>query len=335
VTAGRGLVVATWNIRAAIGTGPFPSFWWRHIDRGRLAEIGAFIASLDADVVALQEVGLISADGVAFELPGDLARMTGMEPRYAAVHTFPVVDATTGARTGAGLWGNAILSRHPLAATAAVALPGAEDDELVEPAGSRGPRAGVRYADAEPGAREARCAVRCDVAVAGLGVTVVSTHLTYAGSGQRERQARTLAAIAGDTTGPVVIAGDLNAPIEASELAVLRDGLVDAFEATGTPPGDRNRQSCGVDRIDHVLVRGLVPRSCRVAREAGDLSDHWPVIATFEATAQGRTYRPRRSRKRSTVSASSASRIRAPSTTAAGAFSTNVGLVSRPRAAAR
>ncbi|MFL5679799.1 MAG: endonuclease/exonuclease/phosphatase family protein [Chloroflexota bacterium] len=285
MTAGRGLVVATWNIRAAIGTGPFPSFWWRHIDRGRLAEIGAFIAGLEADVVALQEVGLISADGVAFELPGDLARMTGLEPRYGAVHTFPVVDPTSGAQTGAGLWGNAILSRHPIAATATIALPRAEDDELVEPAGSGGPRAGVRYGDAEAGAREARCAVRCDVAAPALGVTVISTHLTYAGSGQRERQARILASIADDAHGPVVLAGDLNAPIEAPELAVLRDAFVDAFAATGTPAGDRGRESCGVDRIDHLLVRGLGATSCRVAREARDLSDHWPVIATFEPSA--------------------------------------------------
>jgi endonuclease/exonuclease/phosphatase family metal-dependent hydrolase len=282
VTSRRDLVVATWNIRAAIGIGPFPSFWWRHIDHSRLERIGAFIASLDADVVALQEVGLISADGVALEMPGDLGRMTGMDVRYAAVHTFPVVDPASGARTGAGLWGNAILSRRPILASAAVALPRGEDDELVEPAGSGREGAGVRYADAPDGVREARSALRCDVALGEAVVTVLSTHFTYAGSGQRERQALSLAAAAGGASGPVVLAGDLNAPIEAQELAVLNEALVDAFAATGTAPGDVARESCGVDRIDHLLVRGLVPRSCRVVRDAGELSDHWPVVASFD-----------------------------------------------------
>ena len=282
MTAGRGLVVATWNIRAGIGTGPFPSFWWRHIDRGRLAEIGAFIVGLDADVVALQEVGLISADGVAIEMPGDLARLTGMEARYAAVHTFAVIDPATAATTGAGLWGNAILSRHPITTAAALALPRPGDDELIEPAGSGGEGAGVRYGDAPPGVREPRCALRCDIAVDAAVVTVLSTHLTYAGARQREAQVRGLASLADGAAPRVVLAGDLNAPIEARELAALRDGFVDAFAATGTPPGNPGRESCGTDRIDHLLVRDLAPTSCRVVRAAGDLSDHWPVVATFD-----------------------------------------------------
>jgi len=119
VTARRGgLVVATWNIRAAIGPGPFPSFWWRHIDRARLERIARFIAGLDADVVALQEVGLMTVDGELVEMPGDLGRLTGMAARYAALRTFPIVDPESGATTGTGLWGNAILSRLPIRASA-------------------------------------------------------------------------------------------------------------------------------------------------------------------------------------------------------------------------
>ncbi len=284
MTARRGdLVVATWNIRAAIGSGPFPSYWWRHIDRARLERIARFIAGLDADVVALQEVGLLSVDGDPIEMPGDLGRLTGMATRYAALRTFPTVDPETGAPTGAGLWGNAILSRRPIRGSATIALPQGEDDEPVEPGGSGRELAGVRYADAPEGVREPRCALRCEIEVDGAVVDVLSTHLTYAGSGQRGRQARRLADVVAGLAGPVVLAGDLNAPIEAPELGVLGDGLVDAFTATGTPPGDSRRESCGVDRIDHLLVRDLVPTECRVVREASDLSDHWPVVATFAA----------------------------------------------------
>jgi endonuclease/exonuclease/phosphatase (EEP) superfamily protein YafD len=33
--------------------------------------------------------------------------------------------------------------------------------------------------------------------------------------------------------------------------------------------------------LDHLLAAGLTATSCRVVREAGDASDHWPVVATF------------------------------------------------------
>jgi endonuclease/exonuclease/phosphatase family metal-dependent hydrolase len=277
----REIVVATWNIRAAIGPGPFPSYWWDHVDRARLGHIAAFIATMDADVVALQEVGLMTVDGTPMDLPGDLGRLTGMDVRYAAVHTFPVVDGATGAVTGAGLWGNAILSRRPIRATTTVALPRGEDDELVERASSGRELSGVRYAAAPPGVREARCALVSEVDVDGERVSVVSTHLTYAGAGQRGRQAARLVDAAAGARSAVVVAGDLNAPIEAAELAAIRTAFVDTFTATGTPPGDPRRASCDGDRIDHILVRNLEPLSCRVATEAGDLSDHLPVIATL------------------------------------------------------
>ena len=47
------LRVVTWNIRSAIGPGPFPDRWWSRIDADRLRAIGAFVSTLDADLVAL------------------------------------------------------------------------------------------------------------------------------------------------------------------------------------------------------------------------------------------------------------------------------------------
>ena len=82
------LRVVTWNIRAAIGPGPFPDLWWRRIDADRLRAIGAFISTLDADLVALQEVALVARDGTLVDNAGDLALQTGMAARYGAVRTF-------------------------------------------------------------------------------------------------------------------------------------------------------------------------------------------------------------------------------------------------------
>jgi endonuclease/exonuclease/phosphatase family metal-dependent hydrolase len=263
------LRVASWNIRAAIGPGPFPDRWWRHIDADRLEAIGAFVEGLGADVVALQEVALLSRDGELVDNAGDLARLLGMDVRYAAVRTFAVVE--DGALRGVGCFGNALLARTAMARARAVALPMAPTDALVEPATADHPAAGVRYADAPAHIREPRCLL-----VAELGETSVGTaHFSHVGSGERLLQATaTVDALA--SAAPAILLGDLNAPIEASDLAPLA-GWIDGF---AEPRGDPARISTEDGaRIDHVLVRGGSVSSCRVRRDAGTLSDHYPVVA--------------------------------------------------------
>lgn len=277
----RTLTVVTYNIRAAIGPGAFPPAWWRHVDRARLERIGEIIAGLGPDLVALQEVALMTVDGVVLDQAAELARLAGLEPRYGATAHFPIVDAESGETIGAAFWGNAILSRWPIGASRAVALPIAGDDDLVEPAGSGLRLAGIRYADAPVGSREVRCLLACEVGVDAVPVNVVSTHLTHVGSGQRRLQAERVAETIAALAGPVVLAGDLNAPIESDELSSVTAMLSDAFVPAGIPPGDSRRRSCGSYAIDHVLVRNLSVGSCRVVPEAGDASDHWPVAATL------------------------------------------------------
>jgi endonuclease/exonuclease/phosphatase family metal-dependent hydrolase len=292
VTAGRTpLTVATYNIRAAIGPGePFPPAWWWHVRKRRLERIAAILEALDADVVALQEVAVFNVDGELGDQPAELARLTGRHARYAAAGHFPIV-LEDGRVAGTSLWGNAILSRLPIRASWAAGLPRAGDDDLVEPASALHPLdstphplAGVRYADAPTGAREPRVVLRVTVEASdGQPVDVLATHFTHVGSGQRHLQAAFVADLAASLDGAVVLAGDLNAPPEAPELEPLTESLSDAFAATGVAAGDAARRSCGPWAIDHLLARGLASTSCRVAGEAGDASDHWPVVATFVA----------------------------------------------------
>jgi len=275
--------IATWNIRAAIGPGePFPPAWWRHVDRDRLARIAGIITELDADLVALQEVAVLTPNGALFDEPAELASLAGMHVRYAAVHAFPLVEPEDGHTIGAATWGNAILSRQPLEDGFARGLPIGGDDGLVEPIDSPLTLAGVTFADAPSGTREPRCAVGGRLAGPGSHVAVVNAHLTYAGTDQRRAQVEMLASIADGLGSPVIVAGDFNAPIEATEMRVLADGFDDAFAVTGTKAGDPRRASCGPHRIDHLLTRGLRATACTVYREAGDASDHLPVVATFE-----------------------------------------------------
>jgi endonuclease/exonuclease/phosphatase family metal-dependent hydrolase len=275
------LRVVTWNIRAAIGPGePFPPAWWRHVRRDRLERIGGILADLEPDIVTLQEVAILTPHGALDDQPAELGRQLGMAVRYAAAHSFPLVDPDAGRTIGSAMWGNAVLSRDPLLDGFALALPRAADDDLVEPTAADHPLAGLRYGDNEPGHREPRCVLG---GVAD-GVGLATTHLSYMGRDQRRRQAEAVRATVEQLDRPVVVTGDFNAPLGAPELASLGDGLVDAFAAVGIGPGDPARATCNGASIDHVLVRGLTVEACRVATEAGDASDHWPVVVDLGRT---------------------------------------------------
>ena len=263
------LRVVTWNIRAAIGPGPFPDRWWRRIDADRLRAIGAFLSGLDADVIALQEVVLASCDGDLVDNAGDLGRQLGLAVRYGAVRTFEVVE--DGAHRGVGTFGNALLSRLPIRGSRCVALPAAPVDAFVEPPGADHPTAGVRYAEAPPTIREPRCLLVADLDELRVG----SAHFSHIGGAERRLQAEATVAAIGDAPAAVLL-GDLNAAIEAPEL----EPFADWSDAFAEPSGDAARVSTDEGwRIDHVLGRGLDVGGARVLREAGDLSDHYPVAA--------------------------------------------------------
>lgn len=96
-----------------------------------------------------------------------------------------------------------------------------------------------------------------------------------------------LAALAGavaESVGPVIVAGDFNAPPRSSSArAYAAAGLLDAHAAVGAgfghtwPAGKLPRFVPGV-RIDAVWSGGgLVPVACEVAADTG--SDHRPVVA--------------------------------------------------------
>jgi endonuclease/exonuclease/phosphatase family metal-dependent hydrolase len=168
---------------------------------------------------------------------------------------------------------------------------------VVEVAGARHhfldephPLIDVRYGATEPGHREPRCVVggAFPSATGEPPVIVATTHLTYIGRAQRRAQAGAAASVLREVAGPhdpAILTGDFNAPVGAPELAALGDGFVDAFAAVGLDGDDPARQSCDRWPIDHVRVRGLQILGCRVATEAGDASDHWPVVADLRRAA--------------------------------------------------
>lgn len=220
--------------------------------------------------MALQEVAVLSSEGDLVDNPGDLARQLGTGVRFGAVRTFGATDEA-GAVNGAGLFGNALLSRLPMESAGTVALPMADPQSLVEPPGAHHPAAGVRYADAPATIREPRTLLWARVG----GLLVGCTHFSHVGSGERALQAdATVTALAGAPA--ALLLGDLNAPIEAPELEPF-SGWTDGF---AEPAGDGARASTDDGlRIDQVLGRGLRVSGAHVVRDAGALSDHYPVVA--------------------------------------------------------
>ena len=92
---------------------------------------------------------------------------------------------------------------------------------------------------------------------------------------------------------PALLLGDLNAPIEAPELAPLA-GWTDGFAEPRWRRGPRlDRQTA---RGSTTCWRAARRSRLRVLREAGELSDHYPVVA--EITTAGDRRHARRNRAR-------------------------------------
>jgi endonuclease/exonuclease/phosphatase family metal-dependent hydrolase len=274
--------LVTWNVRAAIGPGEFPGTWWRRPDPARLRAIADALGAIDADVIGLQECAVLNVDGSRHDTAADIADRLRLPHRFAAARHFGIVE-DDGRVSGSGQFGNALLSRLEIGPTRMLALPTAPEAALIEPSGADHPLAGVRYLDAPPDIREPRCLLSGELGRLTVGVT----HLSHIGSAERALQAAAVdGALRGN--GPSVVLGDLNAPIESDELAVLRDGWTDAFAAVGVPAGDPRRETTDTGaRIDHVLVRGLDVLACRRVEEVGWLSDHLPVVAELHSRPIG------------------------------------------------
>lgn len=232
--------------------------------------VAAAIASLDADVVALQEVDRLLARSGAVDQTKALAERLGYHGAFApALLGSPDVawHSLAGQDPGGEAYGVALLSRGPLGTATPISLPGGGDGRRTTAASPQNPGWD----------REPRVALRAEVRAGATTLAVTTTHLSYLPwRGLAQLHAAAAAATADvDTDGEraAVLVGDLNLP-----LWVVRAALPQWQHAGGAPtyPAWDPRL-----QVDQLLARGSV-RVAAVQVGARGSSDHLPLLVDLE-----------------------------------------------------
>ncbi|MFZ9888956.1 MAG: endonuclease/exonuclease/phosphatase family protein [Myxococcota bacterium] len=224
------LRLVTYNIRSA--------------QSSSLDDIAEVLDTLDADVIALQEVDHFTDRSEGLDQAEALAERLGMHSAFAASRS-----------EGVGDYGVALLSRHPFSEVER--LPLEEGEAPFEP----------------------RVALRGELCVEGLPLTVISVHAdVYPWAAAQQVQGlahnlknRTAAAGRGP---PILVAGDLNAEAhEAGPRALSALGLID-LGATA-----EEASTFGARRIDYVFASlELAEQVIEVDVPEINASDHRPVV---------------------------------------------------------
>ncbi|OAI53204.1 hypothetical protein AYO47_05325 [Planctomyces sp. SCGC AG-212-M04] len=242
--------VATYNVHSCIG-----------LD-GRLspARIARVLLSLDADIVALQELDVGRSRSRTVDQAQIIADLLEMKMHFGAA-----IDVT-GER-----YGNAILSRWPMKLRRA---------ELLSPGAGRS---------------EPRGAVWATVTMGEETIEVISTHLGLS-QADRSRQLEMLFGeewpCAAESNARTILCGDLNASPGSAVCRRLSQRFRDVQRADGQRGLATWSSALPVRRIDHIFVGGEfrvlkteVPRT-RLTRVA---SDHLPLVVDLELVPVSKT----------------------------------------------
>ena len=213
-----------------------------------VARVAAVIQRLQPDLVALQEVdiGTVRAGGID-EL-GEIARRTFMNAEFGKT-----IDYDGGA------YGVAVLSRWPIGGANTVPLPGAPDRE---------PRAALTV-NVKPGGR-------------GPLLQFTSTHLDQGRESEiRLAQATALNQLVAASTGPSILAGDMNARRDTDAMQTIESSWTNTAAVDSVPLDGFGRPR---SRGDHILVRPA--QGWRVVEwgvvDETVTSDHRPIFAILE-----------------------------------------------------
>jgi endonuclease/exonuclease/phosphatase family metal-dependent hydrolase len=234
-------------------------------ERHDLPRLATLLASVDADVICLQEVDRHFGDrSEDVDQALLLSRALDMQLAWG-----PAIDEASGrAAEPRRQYGIALLSRLPILVSDVHRLPG----------------------DGEP-----RVALRSMIELDGGALWVTNTHLSADSAEDRAVQAAALADLHTEPMETGVIVGDFNATPEAPELDALRQRFTDAWNLARA----REDQSAGwrfwqrdhgnthpaaspFRRIDQVWVSAGVAVAGAHVLDAEGASDHLPLVVDLE-----------------------------------------------------
>jgi endonuclease/exonuclease/phosphatase family metal-dependent hydrolase len=241
-------------------------------DRVDLDRFASAIRTLDADVLALQEVDRYQSRSEGADLTALAAEAMGApEHRFVAAlsgnpgATWIAADGTE--QPDSAAYGIALLSRYPVHAWEVVRLAPVPTKVPMWFTGSWRPEL-VRD--------EPRVAVAAEIETPTGTVTVAATHLTFVPWWNGRQLARVRAALA-DNVRPLVLMGDLNMEADRATRITGMRPLADA----PTFPASSPRQ-----QLDHVLLDGDLP-AARGRAVPLPLSDHRALLVDFEEVGAG------------------------------------------------
>jgi len=233
-------------------------------DRVDVDRFTAAVRSLDADVLALQEVDRDQPRSHLADLTAVAAGAMGAVDKQFAAAIAGTPGATWTAATGAeqpgtAAYGVALLSRYPVRSWQVIRL---APIPFRFPMWLSGPRK-VIVVDEEP-----RVALVAVLETPHGELTVVNTHLSFV-PGWNRRQLRRLRRDLTAFPGPLVLMGDLNmtppTPAAVTGWRPLAEGLT-------FPVQEPDRQ------LDHVLLRGELGPVTATSAPALGLSDHRALV---------------------------------------------------------
>jgi endonuclease/exonuclease/phosphatase family metal-dependent hydrolase len=217
------------------------------------------VSSLDADVLALQEVDRNQPRSANADLTAVAAEAMGATDQLFVAALSGSPGATWVAATGEEqpdqtAYGIALLSRLPVTSWEVIRL---GSPKVKVPMWFKGQRAPVLVQD------EPRVAVAARVATDRGPLSVVNTHLSFVGWWGRHQLRRVMSSVEGEER--VVLMGDLNmGPAPAQRLTRMR-----ALATGPTFPAD-----APTEQLDHVLARGDVGEVTGAQVRQLPLSDH-------------------------------------------------------------